>query len=133
MRESKVDKQIEQDLKSLPNTWYKKIHANVYQQAGVPDFLGCYRGRFFAIEAKAGNGHKLGMMQLFNGYQIAKSGGIFIVAYPDYESLATVHLQHFNFELCGEQPNQLSKDEYATLETLYRRINQDKITVAFAK
>ena len=133
MRESKVDKQIEQDLKALPNTWYKKIHANVYQQTGVPDFLGSYRGRFFAIEAKAGNGHKLGIMQLFNGYQIVKSGWLFIVAFPDYKSLATMHLQHFNVELHGERPNQLSKDEYASLEALYKRINQDRITVAFAK
>ena len=133
MRESKVDKQIEQDLKSLPNTWYKKIHAIVYQQTGVPDFLGCYQGRFFAIEAKAGNGHRLGMMQLFNGYQIVTSGGLFVVAFPGYGSLATTHRQRFNFELHGDQPNRLSKDEYALLEALYKQINRDRVTVTFEK
>lgn len=131
MRESKVDKLIETDLQNLPDVWYKKIHANVYQQTGVPDFLGSFQGRFFAIEAKAGNGHTLGVMQLFNGYKIAQSGGIFVVAYPDYTSLMDLEFQEFDFELHGEQPNKLSREEYALLEKVYRQINADKKTVAF--
>lgn len=29
-----------------------KIHGDQYQERGVPDILGCYKGRMFAIEAK---------------------------------------------------------------------------------
>ena len=33
----------------------EKIHGGMYQRAGIPDILLCYRGRFVAIELKAPN------------------------------------------------------------------------------
>lgn len=37
--------------------WWMKIHGSPFQIAGVPDIIGCYQGRFIAIEAKMpGNG-----------------------------------------------------------------------------
>lgn len=32
--------------------WWIKIHGGASQETGVPDILGCYRGRFVAIEVK---------------------------------------------------------------------------------
>lgn len=29
-----------------------KIHGDKYQERGVPDILGCFKGKFFCIEAK---------------------------------------------------------------------------------
>lgn len=40
-------------LKPLrPHLWFFKVHGGPFQRAGIPDFVGCYRGRFFAIEVK---------------------------------------------------------------------------------
>lgn len=37
--------------------WWVKIHGGPFQQAGIPDIIGCYKGRFIGIEAKMqGNG-----------------------------------------------------------------------------
>lgn len=35
-----------------PDVWLIKVHGGPYQEAGVPDLIGCVRGRMFAIEAK---------------------------------------------------------------------------------
>jgi len=32
--------------------WWMKIHGSIFQWAGVPDIIGCWKGRFVAIEAK---------------------------------------------------------------------------------
>lgn len=32
--------------------WWVKIHGSPFQRAGIPDIIGCYKGRFTAIEAK---------------------------------------------------------------------------------
>lgn len=33
-----------------------KIHGGPYQDAGTPDLLACYKGRFIAIEVKTARG-----------------------------------------------------------------------------
>jgi hypothetical protein len=46
-----------------------------YGRSGVPDDIGCYQGRFVAVEYKA-NGGKPTALQLKNMDDIRKSGGI---------------------------------------------------------
>lgn len=46
-----------------------------YGNAGVPDFLVCYEGRFIGIECKA-NGNKPTALQLKNFRDIEDAGGI---------------------------------------------------------
>jgi hypothetical protein len=53
-----------------------------YGSSGVPDFLCCVRGRFLAIEAKAGKG-KTTALQDKNIKQIIASGGLAIVVNED--------------------------------------------------
>lgn len=45
---------------------------------GTPDFLICYKGRFIAIEAKAGKG-KPTALQLVRLKEIDKAGGVAVV------------------------------------------------------
>lgn len=48
---------IKDQLKSLGlDCWYFMPEQGGFGRAGVPDFVGCYRGMFFAIEAKADGG-----------------------------------------------------------------------------
>jgi hypothetical protein len=37
---------------SKKDGWWVKIHGGPFQQAGIPDIIGCYKGRFVAIEVK---------------------------------------------------------------------------------
>lgn len=50
---------IVQNIKKLIRTrggWCVKIHGGPYQDAGTPDILACYKGRFVAIEVKTSRG-----------------------------------------------------------------------------
>lgn len=59
--------------------------ANGYGRAGIPDFVCCVRGRFLAIEAKAGRG-KTTALQDRELQRIKDAGGVSIVVYEDAES-----------------------------------------------
>jgi VRR-NUC domain. len=60
--------------------WWEKIHGSVFQSRGVPDIIGCYRGRFISIEAKM-PGEQPTALQKDNGQMIKEAKGIWIVAY----------------------------------------------------
>jgi len=53
--EAKVKEKIKKILKAHA-VWYAMPHGAGYGNAGIPDFLCCHKGKFLAIEAKAGNG-----------------------------------------------------------------------------
>jgi Holliday junction resolvase len=52
--EGKVKKQVVKQLKELGGVYYFFPATGGYGKSGVPDIVGCYRGKFFAIECKAG-------------------------------------------------------------------------------
>ena len=52
--------------------------AGGFGSAGIPDIVACYKGRFFAIECKAGKG-KTTALQDRNIAQIKDAGGFAIV------------------------------------------------------
>lgn len=50
---------IVQNIKKLIRArggWVVKIHGGPYQDAGTPDLLACYKGRFIAVEVKTSRG-----------------------------------------------------------------------------
>lgn len=52
-RESRVTNAIRQAvLKAYPGAVLWKIHGGSMQRAGIPDLIGCIRGRFVALEVK---------------------------------------------------------------------------------
>jgi hypothetical protein len=53
--EAKVKAEIKKVLAEY-NCWYFMPMMNGYGRTGVPDFIGCYKGRLFAVEAKSGTG-----------------------------------------------------------------------------
>lgn len=50
-REVSLVDRIERFLRRQPRCWVRKTHGSGYT-AGLPDLIGCLRGRFFAIEVK---------------------------------------------------------------------------------
>ena len=79
--EAKVKAKIKVILK-VYDVYYAMPIGTGYGNSGVPDFLCCVRGRFLAIEAKAGKG-KTTALQDKNIKQIIASGGLAIVVNED--------------------------------------------------
>ena len=51
--ETKLVEKIMNRLKAEGGFWVK-IHGGPMQQSGIPDIIGCYKGRFVGIEVKVG-------------------------------------------------------------------------------
>lgn len=50
-RESRLSRDIQAALRR-EGAWCVKIHGSEYMPAGIPDILGCYKGKFFGFETK---------------------------------------------------------------------------------
>lgn len=120
-----------------PRIWYFKEHGDRYSKNGVPDFVASINGVFTGIEAKAGNGHKLSVVQLFNGLKLMASGGRFIVAYPDFKGIPSHYLKLQDFGLAFDdfigvdKPLSLGQDKYMNLSKLSKIISEQGKSVTF--
>jgi len=75
--ERKVKDKVKKVLKEL-GAYYAMPATGGYGSSGTPDFLVCYRGRFFWLECKA-NGGKTTALQEKNLEDIRKNGGVAFV------------------------------------------------------
>ena len=79
--EAKVKAKIKVILKEH-GVYYAMPIGSVYGNSGVPDFLCCVNGHFFAIEAKAGKGVATAL-QIKNMQQIIDANGLAMVVRED--------------------------------------------------
>jgi hypothetical protein len=79
--EKKVKTKVVAILKTFGAYYFYPV-AGGYGASGVPDIVGCYKGRFFAVECKAGKG-KTTALQDKNIAQIIAQGGLAIVVNED--------------------------------------------------
>lgn len=75
--ESKVKAKVKKVLLEI-GAYYAMPMGTGYGNAGVPDFLVCFRGRFVGIECKA-NGGKPTALQLKNLADIEAAGGFALI------------------------------------------------------
>lgn len=75
--EAKVKRKVVAVLKELRCYYFYPVTGG-YGSSGVPDIVGCYKGRFFGIECKAGN-NKPTALQQKNLDTIQDKGGIALV------------------------------------------------------
>ena len=50
-RESRLSRDIQAALRR-EGAWCFKVHGSEFMPAGIPDIIGCYKGRFFGFETK---------------------------------------------------------------------------------
>jgi Holliday junction resolvase len=79
--EGKVKKQVTAILKQYGAYYFSPVTGG-FGASGVPDIIACYKGRFIAIECKAGN-NKPTALQLKNIDDIDRQGGITAVINED--------------------------------------------------
>ena len=87
--ERKVKDKVRKVLADL-NAYYAMPIGTGYGNAGVPDFLVCYQGRFIGIECKA-QGNKPTALQLKNFKDIESAGGtVWLIDESNVDSLLTL-------------------------------------------
>jgi Holliday junction resolvase len=79
--EKKVKTKVVEILKGFGAYYFYPVTGG-YGASGVPDIIGCYKKRFFAIECKAGKG-KTTALQEKNIAQIIAQGGLAMVVNED--------------------------------------------------
>ena len=79
--EAKVKKRIKKLLAEY-NVYYAMPIGTMFGNSGVPDFLCCVRGRFLAIEAKAGKGRTTALQEK-HLKDIREAGGVALVVNED--------------------------------------------------
>lgn len=76
--ESKVKKKVRALLDEY-NIYHFMPPANGFGRAGIPDIIGCFSGRFIAVECKAGN-NTTTALQDRELQRIKDAGGVAFVA-----------------------------------------------------
>tara|TARA_R110000737_G_scaffold83319_1_gene115792 strand:+ start:195 stop:611 length:417 start_codon:yes stop_codon:yes gene_type:complete len=79
--EAKVKKKVAARLKTLGAYYFYPVTGG-YGKSGVPDIIGCYEGKFFGIECKAGK-NKPTPLQEKNLSDIKANDGISLVINED--------------------------------------------------
>jgi Holliday junction resolvase len=75
--EAKVKRKVTEQLRSI-GAYYFFPATGGYGKSGVPDIVGCYNGKFFGIECKAGKNTPTALQQK-NLDDIASVGGSAVV------------------------------------------------------
>ena len=75
--EAKVKKVVVNELRILGAYYFYPVTGG-YGRSGVPDIVGCYKGKFFGIECKAGRNTPTPLQQI-NLDDIEKQKGIALV------------------------------------------------------
>ena len=72
--------------------WVLKVHGGGWSRRGIPDLLVCHRGRFVALEVKAGS-RSATPLQTHELRQIGAAGGKGAVVRSVTEAIAIVDLE----------------------------------------
>lgn len=76
--EAKVKKQVVAQLKVLGAYYFYPVTGG-YGASGVPDIVGCYKGKFFAIECKAGKNKPTALQEKNIAAITANEGAVWVV------------------------------------------------------
>jgi Holliday junction resolvase len=76
--EVKVKKKVVVQLKTLGAYFFYPVTGG-YGASGVPDIVGCFKGKFFAIECKAGKNKPTALQQKNIDSIAAQGGAVWVV------------------------------------------------------
>lgn len=90
MRESNLTRSILKALQRRGGFWFK-VHGHPGQRRGIPDIIGCYKGRFIGLELKVPDRRdKVTELQEQVLEEISKAGGVGQVVTSKEEALRTL-------------------------------------------
>lgn len=84
--EADFKKKLMKKLRAINGVWCESI--NQIAISGTPDIIGCYRGRFFAIECKRDGASRVAEIQEYTLERIRGAGGMAFIWHPgNYEAM----------------------------------------------
>lgn len=83
--ESRLSRQIMAALRGR-GAFVFKVHGSEFMMAGLPDVIGCYRGRFIAVETKMPGG-RLSKVQVHVITKLRAAGARVVVAHSVAEAM----------------------------------------------
>lgn len=84
--EVKVKRHVVAHLKELGAYYFYPVTGG-YGASGVPDIVGCYKGKFFAIECKAGKNKPTALQQKNIDSIAAQGGAVWVVNEENMEGV----------------------------------------------
>lgn len=84
--EVKVKKRVVAQLKKLGAYYFYPVTGG-YGSSGVPDIVGCFMGKFFAIECKAGKNKPTPLQQKNIDAIAAQGGAVWVVNEENMEGV----------------------------------------------
>lgn len=84
--EVKVKRCVVAQLKALGVYFFYPVTGG-YGASGVPDIVGCYKGKFFAIECKAGKNKPTALQQKNIDSIAAQGGAVWVVNEENMEGV----------------------------------------------
>lgn len=89
--ESRLQLKIQRRLKrTFKKSFWFKVHGGPYQEAGIPDLLGCVRGKFIALEVKMPDGEEPTDLQTQQMIRIRQAKGCATVVTSEQEAVDAV-------------------------------------------
>jgi Holliday junction resolvase len=86
--EVKVKRKVVAQLKLLGAYFFYPVTGG-YGGSGVPDIVGCYKGKFFAIECKAGKNKPTALQQKNIDSIAAQGGAVWVVNEDNMEGVTS--------------------------------------------
>jgi Holliday junction resolvase len=86
--EVKVKRKVVAQLKILKAYYFYPVTGG-YGASGVPDIVGCYKGKFFAIECKAGKNKPTALQQKNIDSIAAQGGAVWVVNEDNMEGVTS--------------------------------------------
>lgn len=88
--EAKLSRKIKDKLNEQGG-WFFKVHGSALMMAGLPDLIGCWRGRFIGLEVKMPDKRdNTSVRQDYVHSLILKAGGVVAVVCSPEEALEVV-------------------------------------------
>lgn len=86
--EAKVKKKVVAQLKTLGAYFFYPVTGG-YGASGVPDIVGCYKGKFFAFECKAGKNKPTALQQKNIDDILTQGGAVWVVNEQNMEEVTS--------------------------------------------
>jgi Holliday junction resolvase len=86
--EAKVKKKVVAQLKTLGAYFFYPVTGG-YGASGVPDIVGCFKGKFFAFECKAGKNKPTALQQKNIDDILTQGGAVWVVNEQNMEEVTS--------------------------------------------
>lgn len=103
--ETRLTNKIRKRLRiEYPDDVWWKIHGGPSQESGIPDLIGCHRGRFIALEVKVDLRSKASPKQRYQLERVTRALGYSAVVKSPMDALEVIRTIDSELDSLGDEP-----------------------------